>query len=79
MKNKIIDLSQTVYELCSVDPQVTIILARLGFRDITKPGMLGTAGRLMTIPKGAKLKGMELKVIKVAFLEYGYQVKEDFS
>ena len=32
------------------------ILAEIGFVDILKPGMLNTAGRFMTIPKGAAMR-----------------------
>lgn len=50
--NKSIDLKKTVYEICTEYPEVKDILAGLGFRDITKPGMLNTVGKLMTIPGG---------------------------
>ena len=76
MESMIIDLSQTVYELCMKDPEVVDILAELGFRDIARPGMLATAGRFMTIPKGARLKGIQVDDIKAAFISRGYQVKE---
>ncbi len=51
MKEKIIQLNKTVYELCSKDPEVAVVLAEIGFTDITKPGMLQTAGRFMTFRK----------------------------
>ncbi len=72
---KIIDLNKTVFELCSDDPAVKDILADLGFTDITKPGMLQTAGRFMTIPKGAKLKKIDMETIKKKFTDLGYAVK----
>ena len=56
MDGKILDLSKTVHELCANDPDIKDILAEIGFTDITRPGMLATAGRFMTIPKGAALK-----------------------
>lgn len=73
---KTINFSKTVYELCSSDPEIKNILAQLGFTDITKPGMLGTAGRFMTIPKGAALKKIDLERIKQAFVEKGYKIQE---
>lgn len=79
MKSKIIDLGQTVYELCMKDPEIADILAELGFWDITKHGMLGTAGRFMTIPKGARMKDIQIDDIKAAFARRGYQVKEGLS
>lgn len=76
MDQKIIDLKKSVYELCNEYSDVPMILADLGFKDITKPGMLATAGRFMTIPKGAAMKKISLDVVKHAFEAAGYEVKE---
>jgi len=65
---KVIDLRKTVYELCSSDPEVIEVMAELGFEQITQPGMLQSAGRFMTIPKGARLKKLDMDVIKKAAL-----------
>ena len=51
-----IDLTRSVHSLCSEYPEIASIMAELGFTDIVKPGMLATAGRFMTIPKGAAMK-----------------------
>jgi hypothetical protein len=75
MSAKSIDFNKTVYELCSEDPQIIELLVSLGFNDITKPGMLNTAGRFMTIPKGAAMKKLALETIKQVFIENGYEVK----
>lgn len=77
MDEKTLSLNKTVYELCAADPDIAGILAEAGFRDITKPGMLGTAGRFMTIPKGAVLKGMDFGHVKGIFAAHGYSVKEE--
>ena len=71
---KILDLRKSVYELCSKDSEIPIILDELGFHDILKPGMLNTMGRFMTIPKGAKLKKIDIEDIKFKFEEKGYKV-----
>lgn len=76
MAEKRIDLSKTVYELCKADPAIAGILADLGFTDITKPGMLQTAGRFMTIPKGAAMKQIGMERIKQAFAGHGYETTE---
>lgn len=73
---KVIDLRRTVYELCSSDPEVIEVMAELGFEQITQPGMLQSAGRFMTIPKGARLKKLDMDVIKKAFLDRGYSIEE---
>jgi hypothetical protein len=76
MADKILDLNRTVYELCTADPEILSILAEIGFTEITKPGMLATAGRFMKIPKGAALKKLDMEAIKQAFSERGYIIKE---
>ncbi len=77
MEDKILDLNKTVYELCTADSGIAKILAEVGFVDITKPGMLATAGRFMTIPKGAALKKISLETVKEVFIAHGYQIKEE--
>jgi len=74
--SKMIDLSKTVYEICTEDPEVIDIMKELGFEGITNPGMLGTAGRFMTLPKGAVMKKISLDKLKEVFISKGYQIKE---
>lgn len=71
---KKLDLSKSVFELCKEDPQVTQILAELGFTEITKPGMLQSVGRFMTIPKGAAMRNVALEVICQTFENRGYTI-----
>ncbi|HPI99726.1 MAG TPA: DUF1858 domain-containing protein [Enterococcus sp.] len=70
-----IDLTKSVYELVSLYPQVKEIMFEIGFKEINKPGMLQTAGRYMTIPKGAKMKKIPLEEIVAAFKASGFTVK----
>lgn len=74
--SKTIDLSKTLYELCKDDPQIIHILMELGFKDIGKPGVLQTAGRVMTIPKGAAMKNKDLEIVKQTFRKNGYDIRE---
>ena len=74
MAEKIIDFSKSVYELCSSDPRIADILAEIGFTDVLKPGMLSTAGRFMTIPKGAALKKIDFETIRQVFSVKGYDI-----
>jgi len=76
MSEKVIDLSKTVYELCNNNSEIPNILKELGFKDITNPGMLNTAGRFMTIPKGAAMKKIPIEIIKDSFINHGYEIKE---
>ncbi|HHV09010.1 MAG TPA: DUF1858 domain-containing protein [Clostridiales bacterium] len=74
MEGKELDISKSVYELCSAYPELPAVLADLGFKDITKPGMLATAGRFMTLPKGAAMKKIDMEVIKNTLQEAGFKV-----
>ena len=65
--NKMIDFNKTVNELCTEDPFVIEVMKEIGFEQIIKPGMLQTAGRVMTIAKGARMRGIDLNKIKQTF------------
>ena len=55
MKKKI-DLTKTVFELTREYPDLIEIMANLGFTEIRKEPVLHSVGKLMTLPKGAKMK-----------------------
>lgn len=74
MSDKKLDLNKTVYELCTDDPAIISILIEAGFRDISNPIMMKTAGKVMTIPKGALMKKINLEDIKQLFRNHGYEV-----
>lgn len=74
MGDRTLDLTKTVYELCREYPELPDILAEIGFTDITKPGMITTMGRFMTIPKGAQAKKIDLEIIKKILKGYGYRI-----
>ena len=73
---KIIDLNKTIYELSKEVPEITETMLELGFKDIAKPGMLNTAGRLMTLKKGAAMKKIEMEFIVKTLREKGYEIRE---
>lgn len=74
---KVLDLKQSVHALCTRYPELVGILAQMGFTDITKPGMLASAGRFMTLPKGAALKKLDMAVIKARLAEHGFTINEE--
>jgi signal recognition particle subunit SEC65 len=76
MIEKVVNLNKTVYELCKNNSEIADILQELGFKDITNPGMLNTAGRFMTIPKGAAMKKIPLETIKESLANHGYKIIE---
>lgn len=74
---KYIDLTESVYQLCSQYPELMRILEELGFKDITKPGMLSTAGRFMTLDKGARMKRMDMETIEKKLQEEGFVIRKE--
>jgi len=74
--SKAIDLSKSVFEICKEYPEVVDIMKNLGFDSITSPGMLQTAGRIMTIPKGAAMKKISVEKIRDVFAAHGFELKE---
>ena len=72
---KIVDFTKSVSDICKVHPEVMDIMRDLGFDNLT-PAMLATAGRFMTIPKGVKMKNLDLEMIKEEFRRRGYDIKE---
>lgn len=76
MKNYKIDMDKSVYQLCKEEPKIKEILNEIGFVDIMKPGMLNTAGRVMTLRKGSVMKKIGLEDIKSTFYKHGYELIE---
>ena len=79
MGTKRIDLCRSVYALCTEYPELLEMMRDLGFKDIVTPGMLSTAGRIMTIPKGAAMKKIDLNVIIERLKSEGFDVIQEFS
>ena len=71
---KVLDLKKTVAELVEENPEVKQIMAQIGFKEITNPVALNVMGRIMTIPRGAAVKGIDLAKVIAAFEEHGYTV-----
>jgi predicted RNase H-like HicB family nuclease len=70
-----IQFKKSVYEICTEYPEVKDILSPLGFADITKPEILNTVGRLVTIPKGASVRGIALSGVIEALQSAGFSVE----
>ena len=72
---KKLDLSKSVYDLVKEYPEVTEIMKSLGFCEITNKVMLNSVGKIMTIPKGAKMKGVSMMDIVSAFMKAGFTLE----
>ena len=76
---KKIDLTKTVFELVTEYPELIDIMASLGFSEITKKVVLNSVGKLMTIPKGAKMKNIPMTKIVAIFVENGFEIEGEES
>ncbi|WP_078547812.1 DUF1858 domain-containing protein [Litchfieldia alkalitelluris] len=74
--NKIIDLNKTLLEICNQYPEIIPIMQEIDFDKITNQGMLQTAGRVMTIPKGCRFRGISIDSVKVTLEEKGFTLLE---
>ncbi|KRQ87610.1 hypothetical protein ABG79_00411 [Caloramator mitchellensis] len=73
---KVLDLKKSLKEIVEEHPEVLDIMKELGFNEIVKPGMINTVGRVMTIPKGALMRGIDLDKIKETFKSKGFEIKD---
>lgn len=71
---KKLDLNKTVYELTKEYPELIDIMAELGFTEITKKAMLHSVGKMMTIPKGAKMKNIPMTDIVTSLMGRGFEL-----
>ena len=69
---KKLDLSKSVYELVNQYPELAGIMDELGFHEVTKPAMLHSVGKLMTIPKGATTKKIPMTDVIAALIKHGF-------
>ena len=58
-----LDLSKTVYDLIQEYPELKDIMIEIGFKDLANPKVLKTVGRVMTIPKGCAVKGIDVPMV----------------
>lgn len=75
--SKKLDLNKTVYELVQEYPELVEIMFGLGFTEITKKPILNSVGKLMTIPKGAKMKNISMLDIISEFTAKGFEIVGD--
>lgn len=71
---KKLDLNKTVYELTQEYPELIDIMAELGFTEITKKAMLHSVGKMMTIPRGAKMKNIPMTNIVTSLMRQGFEL-----
>ena len=75
MKN--INLDEPVASLIEKFPNLKNILKDLGFTEITNPLALSTVGKMVSIKKGAKIKNIDLDLIKEKLKEEGFNLVDE--
>ncbi|MFD1464846.1 DUF1858 domain-containing protein [Lapidilactobacillus mulanensis] len=71
-----IDLDMTVYELVQAVPEIVPIMVDMGLDGVTNPAMLKTAGRFMTLRKGAQMKKIPLDKLTASIEAAGFEVEK---
>lgn len=69
--------SVSIYQLSKICDQTIAIMTELGFSEIAKPGMIQTAGRIMTLKKGCAFKKIDYQLAKDKFLNYGIRIVDE--
>ena len=77
--SKELNLGKTVAELVEQYPELVEIMAEMGFKEITNPLALSTVGRIMTIPRGSAVKGIDINFVINTLKEKGFTVVGDDS
>ena len=72
--NKKLDITKPVDDLVREYPELVNILKGLGFTEIAKPAMLQSVGRMMTIPRGAAMKGIAMADVIRVLRENGFEL-----
>ncbi|WP_261806224.1 DUF1858 domain-containing protein [Lapidilactobacillus luobeiensis] len=76
MTTKTISLDRPVFDLLSEVPEVQPVMIAIGLDGVTNPLLLQTAGRFMTLRKGAKMKEIPLAQLITALHNAGFEVAE---
>ena len=76
---KKLDLNKSVFILTQEYPELIDIMADLGFTEITKKPMLHSIGKIMTIPKGAKMKNIPMMDIVTTLIGHGFELAGERS
>ena len=68
-----LDINAKLYDLATAHPEIVDLMDEVGFHEIKMPGMLQTAGRMATIPMGAKMKRIDWDEIVRVFEGAGFE------
>ncbi|NLN50017.1 MAG: DUF1858 domain-containing protein [Acholeplasmataceae bacterium] len=71
----VINLNEKVYNLVKDNEKLKDLLSKLGFKEIVKPLMLKTVGKVMTLKAGASMRKIDLLDLIETLEEKGYKVE----
>ena len=74
---KEITTNMTVFQMIEIYPETKELLIDLGLNGVENPLMLRTAGKKMTIQKGAQFKKIPWEKVEILFNEHGFVFKEE--
>ncbi|MGP1471856.1 MAG: DUF438 domain-containing protein [Schwartzia sp. (in: firmicutes)] len=74
---KALDVTKTVTELVKEFPELRQAMAEIGFQEILNPVALEVVGRVMTLPKGAAVKGIPMETIREKLRARGFSFKDE--
>lgn len=74
---KLINISNTVYQLIQQYPELKDVLVQLGFTPLQNEKMLQTVGRMMPLEKGAEQIGLPQAELIAELEKHGFQVEEN--
>lgn len=69
--------NQSVFDLIQAYPELKDIFVQLGLDGVTNPLVLKTAGKKMTLEKGAKMKKIPWEKVVMTFEQAGFIFEED--
>lgn len=67
---------RTMYDLITQYPELKAVFIRLGFDQLLNPISLQTVGRIMTLRKGSKMKGIDLHTIDRELRDSNFQLED---
>ena len=73
---KKVDMNRPVADLVAEHPEIVVAMQKAGFAEIGNPIMLRTVGKVMTLSKGARMRGIPWERVVAVLTEYGFKVSE---
>ncbi len=73
---KVINLHSSLFDITEQYPELIPVLVKQGFQGVANEQMRTTHARVMTIPKGCEMLGIDLNAVVKALEALGFTVKK---